>query len=547
MVLCRGYLSAGGPSSPPGLIFDPHEAVADTTQDELAETSIPDAGYAGTNAEIDMLMFDFDLFDYWDDLEYGYDHYWDYDGVRTTGEKRRRTEETKDTNGKRRKIDLKEMSGLTNIFIRMAERKKVWSQRAPVRKGLVPFALLPDWPKRCVEADMAQPVKTMPTEMRQAAEGKEEDEEDEDVLQGQQHAETDVAQDNEGDWEDDDGDELDDLQLSQNPDMVNVDYDALKTVLRQKLGDAGLTGVSEDSFMETMTKMLAGDGDADGATDDLANALLGTIEQGGNSGASGWLSQQGVSLDQAEDEGDESDADSVAAAKPREGSASASKPDKAKAIQVSPPDSAIEMTKVGGAARMAVRDGSPKTAKKRLASSTLGEHDEGTKRKKVVFDDASPLGPGATISSNNYDDNPEQEKQDEGTAGADLSTAEGKAASRAAPVPRPVKDTKASRGKTKAADPANIFATTDNQGDAKATKTRASKTKAEPAATAIAPAKQTRKRKTQPDEDDEPPPPSKRPTRRAAAADQNEVGEAQEDTKPSYARATRATRARSGK
>ena len=65
---------------------------ANALQDELAETQIPDPGYAGTNYEIAMDdLDDFDIFDYWDDLEYGDDSYWEYDGARPhTGPKRKR-------------------------------------------------------------------------------------------------------------------------------------------------------------------------------------------------------------------------------------------------------------------------------------------------------------------------------------------------------------------------------------------------------------------------------------------------------------------------
>jgi len=45
--------------------------------DELAETQIADPGYAGTNYEINVDGYDFELFDFWNDLEYVDNAYWD--------------------------------------------------------------------------------------------------------------------------------------------------------------------------------------------------------------------------------------------------------------------------------------------------------------------------------------------------------------------------------------------------------------------------------------------------------------------------------------
>ncbi|KAI7043901.1 hypothetical protein KC352_g46397, partial [Hortaea werneckii] len=38
--------------------------------DELAESQVPEPGYSGTNAEIALESFDYDIYNYWDDVDY---------------------------------------------------------------------------------------------------------------------------------------------------------------------------------------------------------------------------------------------------------------------------------------------------------------------------------------------------------------------------------------------------------------------------------------------------------------------------------------------
>ena len=174
----------------------------------------------------------------------------------------------------------------------MDERRKLWSRRAPVRKDLRTFALLPDWRRRCAKADQAVLVKAMPKEMKQAAEGK-----DGDTPEGERHFDAEAMHGEEGDWEDEDEDEAEAEAETETGDMqaelANLDPEMLKSILRQKLGDAGLENMDEGAFMQTISKMLAGDEGADDAAGDLANSLLGQASQGENSALSGWLSQQG--------------------------------------------------------------------------------------------------------------------------------------------------------------------------------------------------------------------------------------------------------------
>lgn len=500
-------------------------------QDELAETAIPDPGYAGTNAELDLSLYEYDLFEYWDDLEYGLDPYWDSAGSPVTGEKRKRDDGANATPGKRRKISLRDTNGGTAMFVAMGERRKMWDRRAPVKKGLKSFALLPDWRKRCADADTSMAVRAMLVEMRQAAEGN-----DEETPEGQRHYDAEAADDGEGEWEDDqEEDELDGPDLADG--MGNVDFDTLKTVLRQKLGAAGLGDMSEDAFMETITKMLQGGGDADDAAGDLANSLLGTVKNGEDSGLSGWLSQQGVSLEEGEED---EDAESVATAEMPESSNGS----KGKRLQDSPPDSAIEVAKGGRTVRMAMHDGSPKAGKKRLASVAVGGDDEDAekKRKKVAFDVPASQQSEDTVPKGRDDGGAIESATSADAIDGETTVEDEPAAGGESPVFEPAKST---RAKTRAGKASTFEGNRTSAKTTSAFKQKAGKAKAEPAAETAGPASSTRKRKAEADEDE--PPPAKKQTRKASGGAKNEAKGGQNDGGPSYARATRATRARSGK
>lgn len=222
-------------------------------------------------------------------MEYGDDTYWDSAGAPPSARKRRKNGGAKQPAAKRRRLTLKEMSDQRVGFVGMDERRKLWTRRAPVRKDLKTFALLPDWRRRCANADKAVSVKAMPKEMKQAAEGN-----DEGTAEEEGHFHVEAVDDGEGDWEDEDEDEAEtgDMQAE----LANLDPEMLKSILRQKLGGAGLENMDEGAFMHTISKMLAGDEGAEDAAGDLANSLLGEASQGENSALSGWLSQQGKQI-----------------------------------------------------------------------------------------------------------------------------------------------------------------------------------------------------------------------------------------------------------
>ncbi|KAK5110673.1 hypothetical protein LTR85_000755 [Meristemomyces frigidus] len=354
--------------------------------DELAETQIADPGYAGTNNEIEMESFEFDLYQYWDDLEYADDSYWDYDSgqrlersTEKAGQKRKRgTPARAGATDKRRKVSgtqaaatggLEALQMENVIFMSREERNRLAARPAPALKDRVAVTFMADWRERFAHRDGEVKSGRMPADMERAAQA-----EDDATPQKARAILTDevLMGEEEGDWEDDgdeegDGGEDDDAGDA----LASLDPEMLKMILKQKLGEAGLEGMDEGAFIETLNKMLAGDEDE--AAGGLANSLLGqATRQGGNTALSGWLSQQGVSMDTAEND----DASSVATADLPEGSARPGQ-----STQVSPSDSAISVPETK---QMALHPGSPSSTHKEMPATTRQQK----KRtgKKVTFD-----------------------------------------------------------------------------------------------------------------------------------------------------------------
>ncbi|KAK4502709.1 hypothetical protein PRZ48_006135 [Zasmidium cellare] len=358
--------------------------------DELAEGQIPDPGYSGTNNEIDLEGYEFEIYEYFDDLEYGDDSYWDYgsrdsrgDILEDAGQKRKRgVGKANVSPGKRRKTNEDEPL----VFRSRGERLRAWRQDAPLNKGKTAYSFLPDWRERFPDDDIPALVTKMPAEMRKAAEGQN----DVTPPKARQLGEEAYAEDDEEGWED----EMEEDEES----GLTLDPEMLKTILREKLGAAGLEGMDEAAFMQTLQKMLSGEGDEGDATGDLANALLGKLTSGpGDEALSGWLSGQGVALE-------DDDASSVATGELAEGATTAGS--SRHPPQASPPDSAVEMKKRGASStQMPLHSGSPTASTKKR--SATDEDDQPTKKhKKVQFDvptssesnHAAPQEPAPSVS-----------------------------------------------------------------------------------------------------------------------------------------------------
>ena len=377
-----------------------------TLQDELAEGQIASPGYTGTNHELSMESYDFDLYEYWDDVEYGDDAYWEYglpDKTAENGQKRKRVAKAEATPSKRRKTaeveqeDEKHRDLSPMVFMSREERNRRFLADPPILKGKKTVSLLPDWRRRFRDADGVVVAKKMPAAMRNAAEAQDEDTP---PRKGHVHLAENGDDDDDDDDDDDEeeGDWEDDEEEQEAEGGIALDPEMLQTILREKLGAAGLGGADEGGFMQAIQQMMSGQGDED-ATGDLANALLGKLtSQGGDEALSGWLSQQGVDLE----DGDE--ASSVATEELPE----APKPSAAgrRSLHQSPPDSAIGMAEANSSGRkttqMPLHSSPTSSSKKRSAAAE--ETKPVKKAKKVQFDVPPSTSPDAIQGASNQDD-----------------------------------------------------------------------------------------------------------------------------------------------
>lgn len=321
-----------------------------------------------------MESYEFELFAFWDDLEYADDPYWDYGLARkepsSPGKRKRDVVGKKEIVDKRRRKELqysREDDPL--LFVSRAERIEAFFQPPPLLESPVKYTFLADWRERFagVDGEVLLESKDMPMEMKRAAEEAGED--------------MDEDEEQEGDWEDEDGE--DDMD-EEDGDGPVLDPDMLKEILKQKLGDAGLGGEDEAAFMQVIAKMMSGDDSADELTGNLANSLLGKLTSGSGEGdpaLSGWLSQQGVSLDDGEDD----DASSVATLDLPEGLRHTGVNTRQNA-QDSPIDSVVGEKR--SSTQMPLHSGSPTSSstKKRAAPPIEETEKLSKKQKKVTFD-----------------------------------------------------------------------------------------------------------------------------------------------------------------
>ncbi|EME44836.1 hypothetical protein DOTSEDRAFT_70778 [Dothistroma septosporum NZE10] len=330
--------------------------------DELAEGQLPDPGYPGNNYENDVEGFEFDVYAYWDDLEYGDHAEYDYGVGRAevSGTKRKHTGPKKSAPDKRRKTSAKgrltehewEREDEPVLFHDLRERYERWRQDPPLLKERTTFTLLPDWKTRFAAENGLVKAKAMPAAMKQAAEGEEDVDDMEDDEDGEEE-----------DWEDEQEDGLD-MEA------------ALKAALQAKLSGVAMNDVDLEQFTKTMMKMMSGEG-GDEAAAELASALLSKVASDtGDEALSGWLSGQGVSLEKD---------DEVSSVSTSEQSGRID-------MQNSPVDSAVgasDSTRGGRKAmQMPLHSSSPvNSTKKRSAPASNNEYDRLARtQKKVKFD-----------------------------------------------------------------------------------------------------------------------------------------------------------------
>lgn len=360
-----------------------------------------------------MDSYEFELFAFWDDLEYADDAYFDY-GLSSTNDQlvavKRKHDPGRRKNviNKRRKMQTKAVIQRDDdplLLVSRADRIKAFFKPAPLLEDATKYSFLPNWKERYAKEEGVVGMKDMPVDMKRAAEAEAQEAEEgdrqismeEDMLQGEA----------EGEWEDDEeGDEGEGGADKEGP---GLDSSIVQEILKQKLGEAGLGDENEAAFMQVIAKMMSGEGDPDDAAGDLANSLLGKLnaDTGGDSALSAWLSQQGIEL-HGEDDKDASD--EVTAELPG-GQRHFSLHTRQEA-QDSPIDSVVDGTHKRASSQMPFHSGSPtaSTKKKRTAFS-MEEDGKPSKKQKRVASDVQSSSP-----TNNLAQNPPSE------AGFDLLT-----------------------------------------------------------------------------------------------------------------------------
>lgn len=265
----------------------------------------------GVNDEIALESWEYDIFEYFGELEHGSDSYWDA-RIRHLeegdGQMKQQQQEQRSTSKKRKQGEGQEEEG-EGFMSR--KRRREGDDAIAVDENVVympfearlarppprsadggHFALLPDWKERFPEkkgGEIPSPGKgrQMPAEMRRAAEGGADDEED----------------------EEEEGEELvegEGMDVDSGADASGVDQDVVMQVLRQRLADSGLGEVDEAVFKDAIAQMLSGEGDGGDAVGGLASLLLGQ-KGGGGEAIQGFLAGQGVHMGGEEGEEDDDD------------------------------------------------------------------------------------------------------------------------------------------------------------------------------------------------------------------------------------------------
>lgn len=209
--------------------------------------------------------------------------------------KRKRQAASDETASKRRKVhsNMAYASDDSPAVLLVRERGKETQKSIPARTGntpLKPWALLKDWRERLENAPIF-PVRGAKVKLAEVRDEPEDDENGEEA----------VIMDVEGEeWEDEvaeEGEAGDELSG-----LASLDPETLKMVLRQKMADAGLTGIDEEMLMSSISRMLTQDGEADDIAGELAEELLvqegdDEDEEGGgaNPALTEWVSKQAQS------------------------------------------------------------------------------------------------------------------------------------------------------------------------------------------------------------------------------------------------------------
>ena len=256
------------------------------------------------------------MYEYFEDIEYGNDDYFDQEEPLEGEDEPRPGDKRKAAKAKLSAVKRNKVLHFDYNPVSWIPSEEAYSlDDGPGlvdRKELTSYALIPDWRKRFKNAhgfSIATEIKSL-EELDAAMLVNEEEGEDEDEDEGEDE-ENRAPRDqgltkNDDDWEDEE-EEDDDENMESGLD--GLDPDILKSILAAKLADSGMGGADQGAFMESIMQMLSKGG---AANDDMLESLTSTIlgqasEEGADSSTTKWLSQQGVSLTEHEEEKVEGD------------------------------------------------------------------------------------------------------------------------------------------------------------------------------------------------------------------------------------------------
>ncbi|KAH0011919.1 hypothetical protein KCU78_g9892, partial [Aureobasidium melanogenum] len=259
--------------------------------DELASGAIAEApALYYRDDELD----EYDNYNFWSEIEYGNAEIFDQEMAQEEqtpkGDKKKKSKasDIKDTI---KKIRLRGIQDYPTVLWRSSQDAFSLRQQCPVyERPQQPYALLPNWRQLLKDRPAVFSTSYMAIH---SAKNEQQDADWEDVSGDDDESGQDDEDEEEGD-EDDNEDEEEGMGL---PD---IDPEMLKSILAAKLSASGMAGKDQTAMMEAMMQMLAG-GDGAG-TDELLESLTSNMlnqvsEEGDDSSMGQWLSGQGVSLE----------------------------------------------------------------------------------------------------------------------------------------------------------------------------------------------------------------------------------------------------------
>jgi len=269
--------------------------------DELAENAIPEPPLVDRKEED---WDDFDSYDYWMDIEYNTDEYYDtllqksdQESHQNASGKRKGQDTNVSMPAKRRKVSAVQSRSVENengiheitpvIWLSFQETHPLCDKVQPYEgRKSAPCTLFSDWKERFKDSAgfSTAPQVTGVMISKSGDEGLYEEMDDNEM--------------------DDDNEDNDQEESDDGEDDPGLDQQQLMSVLQEKLSGASMGPAQQAKFMETIMSALAkGGGEGlEGILEELTDSILNeAADEGSDSGAAKWLSQQGVNLGEEED------------------------------------------------------------------------------------------------------------------------------------------------------------------------------------------------------------------------------------------------------